>query len=62
MSSAMNHRKRSHRSEARHYYACRAMKGSAPRITGLRSARHGLGIVRTLRALFHRPSRSGAGE
>lgn len=57
MSSAVNHRKRSHRSEAAHYHACRTMKGSAPRITGLYGARRGLGIVAALRALARRYKR-----
>ena len=54
MSSAMNHRKRSHRSEAAHYNAARKMKGSPTRKVGLYSAKHGLGIMSMIRKMFRR--------
>ena len=59
MSSAINHKKRSHRSEAAHYQAARHMKGSAPRRLGLYTGRNGLGIMAALHrlGLAHRARR-----
>lgn len=59
MSSAINHKKRSHRSEAAHYQAARQMKGSAPRRLGLYTGCHGLGIMAALHrmGLAHRAPR-----
>lgn len=51
MASAINHKKRSHRSHAAHRQAASHMKGSAPRRLGLYTGRRGLGIMAALRRL-----------
>lgn len=51
MASAINHKRRSHRSHTAHQQAARHMKGSAPRRLGLYTGRHGLGIMAALRRL-----------
>lgn len=62
MASAINHKKRSHRSYKGHMQAASHMKGSAPRRLGLYTGRSGLGIMRALARLgkAHRARRREA--
>ena len=62
MASAINHKKRSHRSHKGHMQAAAHMKGSAPRRLGLYTGRSGLGIMRALARLgkAHRARRREA--
>lgn len=62
MASAINHKKRSHRSYKGHMQAASHMKGSAPRRLGLYTGGSGLGIMRALSRLgmAHRARRREA--